>query len=174
MPRLFVAIDPPPEIKQTLARLRTGLPQARWVDPRNFHLTVRFIGEVDEGAANIIATALMHVEARRFPLTLGGAGHFGRHTLWIGVVPCPPLTCLQGKIESALQGAGLSPDARRYFPHIKLARLRARPGQELRAFLNSNALFRAGPFDVEHFTLMESRLARSGATYEHRADYALR
>ncbi len=173
MPRLFVAIDLPPNVKQTLALLRADVPRAHWVAPGNFHLTLRFIGEVDERATNAIAGALMRVEAPRFALTLAGVGHFGRHTLWVGVEQCQPLMCLQGKIENAIVEAGLAPDTARYCPHIKLARVRSHSGPKLHAFLDKNTLLRVGPFDVDCFTLMESHLTKSGAIYEHRADYAL-
>lgn len=173
MPRLFVAIDLPRDLKLKLSLLCAGVPRARLVDPENFHLTLRFIGEVNDSATNAIAAALMRVEAPRFALTLAGAGHFGRRTLWVGVEQCPALMYLQREIESALQGAGLTPDAERYFPHIKLARLRSRSGQTLRTFLNENGLFRAEAFAIERFTLMESHLIKGGAVYAHRADYAL-
>lgn len=77
MPRLFVAIDFPPEIKLSLWRLCVGLPGARWVAPGNFHLTLRFIGEVDDPTTAGIAAALEQVEAPRFWLTPAGVGHFG-------------------------------------------------------------------------------------------------
>lgn len=174
MPRLFVSIDLPERIKARLSTLRTGALAARWVEPEKLHLTLRFVGDVDEGVAQEIDAALRRVDAPRFSLTLKGIGHFRRHTLWVGIENCPPLMSLQAKVEDAIRRAGLLGEAGRYVPHVKLARLRWRGGSQLRSLPNDCVLFCAEPFEVEQFSLIESRLSRTGATYEHRADYALR
>ncbi len=171
MPRLFVAIDFPPDIKLSLSRLCGGVPGVRWVAPDNFHLTLRFIGEVDEPTAAGIAAALRRVEAPRFRLTLAGVGQFGGHTLWVGVEQNSALLCLQNAIENALKGIAPATDDRPYRPHVKLAHSRRRRG--LRSFLGEHDGFRAEPFEVNEFSLMESHLGEHGATYEHRADFVL-
>ena len=56
MPRLFTGLEIPAEIGQTLSSLRGGLPGARWVDPDDYHLTLRFIGDIDGVTANEIAS----------------------------------------------------------------------------------------------------------------------
>ena len=173
MPRLFVGIDLPPDLKGKLVPLCTGLSGVRWVDPGNFHLTLRFIGEVNDEAMICIDSALKRISVPRFTLTLAGVGHFGRRTVWVGVEQAPALMTLQGEVESALQQAGLAPEVQVFSPHVKLGRLRHRPGQKLRNFLSENAFFRGGSFEVEQFSLMESRLTESGAIYSHKADYAL-
>ena len=77
MLRLFVGIEFPPELKLRLSLLCTGVPGARWVDPGNFHLTLRFIGEISEDIAADVDEALVRVKAGRFSLQLAGAGVFG-------------------------------------------------------------------------------------------------
>src|SRR5476651_1757266 len=72
MIRLFVGIALPPELRLRLSLLCSGVPGARWVDPGNFHVTLRFIGEVDEGTASDIDVALAQIVAPRFALTLAG------------------------------------------------------------------------------------------------------
>lgn len=173
MPRLYVAIELPGEIKAQLSGLRTGILGARWVEAEKFHLTLRFIGDVDEGVAQTIDAALRCVDAPRFSLTLKGVGHFRGHTLWVGVENCPLLMSLQVQVEDALRKAGLPAEAGRYVPHVKLARLRRYGRSQLRAFLNDRALFCAEPFEVEKFSLIESLLLKQGAAYRHRADYGL-
>jgi RNA 2',3'-cyclic 3'-phosphodiesterase len=173
VPRLFVAIDIPEELKPRLLALRTAALPARWVEPGQFHLTLRFIGEVDEASAQAVDAALRGIDASRFILTLKGLGHFRRHVLWVGVQSSPPLMSLQTQIEDALRRAGLAGDEGRYVPHVKLARLRWPPRDRLRSFLNEHRLFCAEPFEVEHFVLYESRLAKQGATDLRRAEYAL-
>ena len=171
MPRLFVAIDFPPEVKLALSRLCVGVSGVRWVAPGNFHLTLRFIGEVDEPGAAGVAAALRQVEAPRFRLMLAGVGQFGGHTLWVGVAQNPALECLQNAVENRLQALAPAADPRPYRPHVKLAHSRRRRG--FRGFLDAHAHFRAGPFEVTEFSLIESRLSESGAVYQHRADYVL-
>jgi RNA 2',3'-cyclic 3'-phosphodiesterase len=53
MPRLFTGVEIPPDVGQALASLRGGLPGARWIDPENYHLTLRFIGDVDDNTAHV-------------------------------------------------------------------------------------------------------------------------
>src|SRR5207244_8573890 len=103
--RLFVGIEFPPELKLRLSLLATGMPGARWVDPGNLHLTLRFIGEVGEDVAADIDDALGRLRARRFTLQLAGTGMFGGdrpRALWVGVERPPAPASLPDKIEQAL------------------------------------------------------------------------
>ncbi|HZS84306.1 MAG TPA: RNA 2',3'-cyclic phosphodiesterase [Stellaceae bacterium] len=177
MIRLFVGIVLPPELRLRLSLLRGGVPGAKWVDPGNFHLTLRFIGEVDEGVASDIDAALAQIRASRFELTLSGVGHFGNgempRALWIGVEKNAALTQVHDKVENALMRLGLSPEARRYTPHVTLARLKQATVPRVQQFLSEHALFRAAPFTVERFSLIASYLTKSGSIYEEQADYPL-
>ncbi len=171
MPRLFVGIDFPAAVKSVLSQLCTSMPEVRRVEPERFHLTLRFIGAVDDAVATEIATVLQHVEAPSFALTLAGVGHFHEHSLWAGVEPNPALMCLQHEIEQVLQPIALPADRRPYVPHVKLARLRRHTG--LRAFLSDHADFRAEPCDVRQFSLIESHRRDNRTVYAHAADYPL-
>lgn len=176
MLRLFVGIEFPPELKLRLSLLETGLAGAKWVDPGNFHLTLRFIGEVDEGVAADIDEALLRVRAHRFELRLGGTGVFGGnrpHALWVGVERDPELVALRDKLEHALIRIGLEPEGRKFAPHVTLARLRDPDMAGLRGFLAANAQFRAEPLPVEQFSLIASYPTKSGSIYEDQADYPL-
>src|SRR5437764_11153765 len=120
MLRLFVGIEFPPELKLDLSMLETGISGAKWVDAVNLHLTLRFIGEVDEGVAADIDEALARVRARRFTLQLAGAGVFGGgrpRQLWVGVERHPELVALRDKIEQALISIILEHQQRKYAPH---------------------------------------------------------
>ena len=68
MPRLFTGIEIPRDIGERLALLRGGLPGARWIDPENYHLTLRFIGDIDMDVANEVAGALGRVRRAEFAL----------------------------------------------------------------------------------------------------------
>lgn len=174
MLRLFVGIALPPETKLRLSLIAAGVPGARWVDPGNYHVTLRFIGEVDEALAGDIDEALAHIRAKRFDLALAGVGQFGDRMLWAGIEKNPALLHLRDKVESALVRLGLEPETRRYAPHVTLARLKGASEARMQAFIQEHSLFRAEPFAVDRFSLVASYLTKSGAIYEDQADYALR
>jgi 2'-5' RNA ligase len=156
--------------------LCSGVPGARWVDPGNFHLTLRFIGETGEDTASDIDEALARVKARPFPLQLAGTGVFGGnrpHALWVGAERHPDLARLRDKIEQALIRAGLPPEPRKFTPHVTLARLRDPDPGSLGQYLAAHAQFRAEPLPVERFSLIASFPTKAGSVYEDQADYQL-
>ena len=175
--RLFVGLGLPWELRSRVALLAGGVPGARWVPAENYHVTLRFIGEVAAHQAEEIDIALAALRARRFPLVLAGVGTFsraGRDTsLWVGVERSPQLDLLQSKIETALQRAGLEPERRRFAPHLTLARLDNAAPAKLAAFVQANNLFRADPVPVEHFTLFSSRLGKEASVYSAEVEYEL-
>ncbi len=174
MLRLFVGIALPPELRLRLSLMAAGVPGAKWVNPGNYHLTLRFIGEVDEGQAADIDDALARIRAPRFDVTLASVGHFGLRMLWVGIERNAALQHLHEKVESALRRLGFAPEERRYTPHVTLARLKGVSEGKLQSYLSAHALFRAAPFTVDHFSLIASYLTKSAAIYEDQADYALR
>jgi 2'-5' RNA ligase len=177
MLRLFVGIGFPPELKLQLSLLCSGMPGAKWVDPGNFHLTLRFIGETSETVAADIDEALARLRARRFTLQLAGTGVFAStdkpRSLWVGVQRSPELVALRDKIEQALVRVGLAPEPRKFSPHITLARLHKPALDKLSGFLAAHAQFRAAPHPVEGFSLIASFQTKAGSMYEDQADYSL-
>lgn len=175
--RLFVGLDLPWPLKERLATLGGGIPGARWVPTANYHMTLRFIGEVGPHQAEEIDLALATLRGRRFSLTLAGMGTFakgGRDTqLWVGVERNPQLDLLQSKVEQALQRAGMEPERRRFTPHVTLARLDNAPPAKIAAFVQAHNLFRAEEVPVEHFCLFSSRLGKEASVYEAEVEYAL-
>ncbi|HYG84655.1 MAG TPA: RNA 2',3'-cyclic phosphodiesterase [Azospirillum sp.] len=177
MIRLFVALDFPDDVRDRLAGLAGGVPGARWTDPSNLHLTLRFIGEVPGHTAADIDATLSEIEVPGFDLTLDGVGMYGsnRHArvLWAGVERTEALTHLQSKVESALVRCGLEPEERKFSPHVTLARLKDAPKERIGRFLEERGLFRAGPMRIDHFTLYRSLLGKGGAVYEALREYPL-
>ena len=176
MLRLFVGVGFPPELKLRLSLLSSGIPKARWVDPGNLHLTLRFIGEIAEDMAADVDEALARLRARRFTLQLAGTGVFGGdrpRNLWVGVERSPELVALRDKIEQALTRTGLPPEPRKFAPHVSLARLHNPPLDTLAEFLAAHAGFRAEPLPVDVFSLIASYPTKAGSVYEDRADYPL-
>ena len=175
MLRLFVGIGFPPQLKLQLSLLCSGVPGAKWVDPGNFHLTLRFIGEIGEDLAGDVDEALSRLRARRFTLQIAGTGVFGEkpRSLWVGIERNPELVGLRDKIEQALIRVGLPPEPRKFAPHVTLARLRDPPLDKLREFLTTHARFHANPLPVEGFSLIASFQTKAGSVYEDQADYPL-
>lgn len=176
MHRLFAAIRPPRAIIDTLLALEGGVAGARWQDADQLHLTLRFFGEMEARQAEDLVTALASVRSRPFALALRGIGHFdskGRtHTLWAGLAPSDALLALQRRIEIAARRAGLAPEARKFTPHITIARLNRASGPVL-PVLKAHGALHGEPWPVTAFDLMESVLAPEGASYETVRRYPL-
>lgn len=177
MIRLFVGLPLPQHIRQHLQMFAAGLEGAHWVSPENMHLTLRFIGKVEEYRTDDINDALESLYAPEFELVLKGLETFGRghmvHTIWAGVSPQPLLFHLQDKIESALVRAGLEPDHRKYTPHVTLARVRKSPKGKIAQWLSDHGGVMTQPFAVDKFVLYRSHLGNKGAYYETLAEYGL-
>ncbi len=175
--RLFVALDLPWDLREALHGLARGLPGARWVPEENLHLTLRFIGELPPHRAEEADLALATLRGKRFQLSLSGVGTVNRGgrevALWAGVERNPQLEHLQAKIETALQRAGLPPEKRRFNPHITLARLDNCPEDKLVAYVQGNNLFRAGPVEIDAFTLFSSLLGKEASVYHAEVAYPL-
>jgi RNA 2',3'-cyclic 3'-phosphodiesterase len=177
MLRLFTAIEIPEALRTRLTFLQGGVPGAKWQPVENLHLTLRFIGEVDEPTAADIDQMLSGLQEKAFDLTLRGVGEFGGrdpHALWAGVAASPALLHLVAKIESALQRMGLPAETRKYAPHVTLARLRDAPVVKVRDFLAANAAFDSGPFPVREFSLFSSFQTPRGSLYRVEQSYPLR
>lgn len=174
--RIFVGIALPLDIRMTLGTLCSGLSGTRWVKPESMHVTLRFIGEADRGAAHDLDAALSDVRVPTFEMRFSGIGDFSQKSrlkaLWAGVAANPALSHLQGKIENAVQRSGFPPDGRKFTPHVTLARFK---GQrvDLGHYLEQNGAFSTEPFVVESFTLFESHLGHGGSHYEVLNEYPL-
>ena len=168
MPRLFTGIEIPRDIGERLAFLRGGLPGARWIDQENYHLTLRFIGDVDMDVANEVAGELGRVRRSGFPLRLDGVGSLGTrkpHTIVARIGASATLAELQAEHERILQRIGQPPEQRKYTPHVTLARLRGANGRDIAEYLSVRGGFLAGPFDVDRFVLFSSRNSVGGGPY---------
>ena len=175
--RLFVGLDLPDDLRAPLAAAAGGVPGAKWVPRHNYHVTLRFIGDVPGYVAEEVDHALAALRGRPFELTLAGVGTFARAgrevALWAGVRRAPELEHLRGKIETALQRAGLPPERKRFTPHVTLARLDNADPARLAAYVQARNLLRAGPVPMGHFTLFSSILNKEASAYTAEVEYPL-
>jgi 2'-5' RNA ligase len=168
MPRLFTALEIPRDAALSLSLLRGGLPGARWIDVENYHITVRFIGDVEGHVADDIVNGLDRISRPAFDIRLSGVGAFGNkkpHALWAGVAPSAELAALQGEIDRICLRNGAPADARKFTPHVTIARLRNTSPLELAPYLSGHGGFATAPFRVGRFVLMSSRDSVGGGPY---------
>jgi len=176
MPRLFTGIEIPPEIGERLAFLRGGLPGARWVDKENYHLTLRFVGDIDMNVAHDIADTLGKVSRFGFPLAIDGIVSFGTrkpHAIVARIGRSQPLRDLQAEQERLMQRIGLPPEQRKFIPHVTLARLRGANGRDIAAYLSARGGFVSSPFEVSRFVLFSARNSGGGGPYVIEEAYPL-
>ena len=174
MPRLFTGVEIPSDVGQALATLRGGLPGARWVDPENYHLTLRFIGDVDDTTAHEVASMLGRVKRGPFELHMEGLISFGGRkprAVVASVAPERALLDIQAEHERLMQRIGLEPEGRKYTPHVTLARLRESSSEQVAEYLSARGYFRTSRFRVSRFVLFSSRASTGGGPYVVEASY---
>lgn len=176
MPRLFTGLEVPADVGFSLEMMRGGIWGARWIDRENYHITLRFMGDIPDHLAREVAHELDGLALSPFSLSLSGVGFFGGrepHTLYAGVEENAALRRLQAMQERICQRAGLPPEPRRFTPHVTLARLRDASPPDLQAWVASHNLYRSRPFEVDQFVLFSSRPSRGGGPYAVEEAYGL-
>jgi RNA 2',3'-cyclic 3'-phosphodiesterase len=176
MPRLFTGLEIPTEVGQTLSSLRGGLPGARWIDPENYHVTLRFIGDIDGVSANEIASMLVRINRKPFDVTVQGLSSFGGRkprAVVANIAPSRPLIELQAELERLMQRIGLDPEGRKFTPHVTLARLHDASSQDVADYLSVRGYFPSRVFTAERFVLFSSRASTGGGPYVVEDAYAL-
>ena len=155
--------------------LRSGLSGARWIDPENYHLTLRFIGDVDGATARDFTNALGEIEAAPFELRLDGLGSFGSNkprAVFADVAPSPALNALRRANERAARVAGVPPESRNYKAHVTLARLRGTRPDQVATYIERQGAV-AETFTGSRFVLYSSRNSVGGGPYVVEAAYDL-
>ena len=168
MPRLFVAICLPKEVRNSLASLQSGLAEVRWIPNESLHLTVRFIGEVSTLDAEDIVGALGQIRTPPFEVQFGEIGSFSSgnriRSLWIGLRKTSNLENFKRSVDRILAGAGLELDSRNYIPHVTLGRVGSRLSN-LSQFLNWASLVSHPTVKVDQYVLCSTRLSKLGPKY---------
>ena len=130
--RVFVALNLPDAVRRALwdatTELRDGPYPIRWVRPEGLHLTLKFLGEVEDGRQPELEGALRRsvAGAKALPLALGGFGVFPDfrrpRVVWVGIAPEPGLEILQHRVEQEFAPLGFPTEARPFRPHVALGR----------------------------------------------------
>lgn len=176
MPRLFIGLELPTDICSALTAARGGLYGARWIDPENFHITLRFIGDVDHAVARDIYGLLAEVGRSPLDITIEGLRAFGNRrprAIVARVEPGKALLELQGHVERQVRSAGLAPEGRKFSPHVTLAYLRDGSPADVADYLAIRGAFPRTTFTADRFVLYSSRDSVGGGPYVIEAAYPL-
>jgi 2'-5' RNA ligase len=176
MPRLFTGIEIAAAAAATLASARGGISGARWIEPEDYHLTLRFIGDVDTRTANEIANALWEIRRQAIAIQFEGLNWFGGdkpRTIVAKVKATPGLIDLQSEHERRLRRLGLPPETRKFLPHVTLARLRSASTLSVAGYLGSRGALNVPGFDAARFVIYSAKDAVGGGPYVVEAEYPL-
>lgn len=179
MPRLFTGLEIPPDIANALSLKRGALHESRWIDPSDYHITLRFLGDVEVDVAEALHERLVEARPRiPFTVTLDGLASFGGdkpRAILATVAPNSELLDLQAEQERLARQAGAEPERRKFTPHVTLARLRrAVRAEEVAAYLGERGLFEPLTFTVERVALFSARDSKGGGPYVVEAAYPVR
>lgn len=176
--RCFLAIALPEDLRNSLEslRYRLDLPQfdVRWVDPKNLHLTLRFLGEISEEDLETVSAAAQKTAegTESFSLLIQGLGAFpsigSPRIVWAGAEPPEPVVRLERKLSRELEGLNWPPPDKPFRPHLTIGRVKSSRGKgELRKLLERNQKEKIGEMRVTEILLVQSQLRPSGPLYQN-------
>jgi 2'-5' RNA ligase len=184
MPRLFIGIKITTTeiLESTYLDLKQKLSSSKikWVDPKNFHLTLKFLGEVEEYFINSLIILLDKIsdEYSQFNLISNGFGFFGRpvhpRIIWYGFQPEVNLISMQSSIEKSLVELGFDKEEKDYSPHLTLGRVKKMmPNHNLKEIISCLEI-ETEKYTVTKFSLIQSILKPEGPKYKVLKDFRLR
>lgn len=174
--RLFTGVELPEDVSLDLKMMQSGIAGAQWIDAASFHITLRFIGDIEDGLAREVAFALGRLETKPFNLAIKGFGVFGGkkpHALIALLEENADLLKLHLAQERLCQSLGLVPEPRKFIPHVTLAVLGDLNPLDLGNFIEKHALYRSRKFLVERFVLFSARSSRRGGPYVVEESYVM-
>ncbi len=176
--RLFISIEIPDKIKKTIDKmtdkLKMKLTPIKWVENKNLHLTLKFIGWTDDDKVGKL-TGIVEKTVKgygSFNVTLAGMGVFptvkSPRVIWIGMLEgAEKVKALGERIEDAVSKEGFREEEREYTPHLTIGRIKEKIDVEpLCGFMEKNKDSSFGGFSVDHISVMKSTLRRTGPIYE--------
>ena len=172
--RAFLAIPLPEQLQQSISALQKDLqaaiPEVRWTRHENLHLTLHFLGEIEQETLERLKVSMLSVRGcqRPFQVEVKGLGAFPSpqrpRVIWIGLEPRAQLEQLHRATARCLRQTELALDSRPYSPHLTIGRLRRAPPDltELFRSASQNTIAR---LTVDRVVLYESRLRPEGAQH---------
>ncbi len=176
MPRLFTGLELPGAVVGQLALMRGGVLGARWLEPEDYHITLRFIGDIDTRAARDVDETLSDIHRPKAAIRFEGLSWFGGdkpRAILAKVKADKELMDLQAEQERRLRRIGLEPETRKYTPHVTLARLRGVNPTAVASYLAERGPLVVDAFTAERFVLYSAREGLGGGPYVVEAAYPL-
>lgn len=180
MPRLFIAVDLAPELRQDIAAMCTGVHHARWAKPHQLHITLRFLGDAANDAVPDIRRRLAQVKVPDFHLCLRGVGVFPEEStgqrprvLWLGIEPTDRLADLKRAIDRVLAIDDKASKRAPFSPHLTVARFSKPADGTLWDMLAQHRGYRSATWHVTCFKLYQSSLHSSGSIHTSIQAYQL-
>ncbi|MCK4291868.1 MAG: RNA 2',3'-cyclic phosphodiesterase [Planctomycetes bacterium] len=186
--RVFIAIDIDEAVKKALADLQSELrskidikkSDAKWVNPQNVHLTLKFLGEIKDEQVVDVCNITKDVAGRHnsFDIDVETVGHFGGRSarvLWVGVgETCDQLLALQEDLEGQLASAGWPKEKRKFSGHLTLCRVRnSKAGFKLAQLTEEYKDFKLGTMPADSVCVYQSQLTPKGPIYTVLGNYEL-
>jgi len=177
MIRLFTGLGLPPDIVTMLSDLRGGVPGARWIEPEDYHLTLQFVGNVEEDVGQELHELLTRLRKPPVEVILERLDVFGGskpRAIVLAARQTPSLIDLHGSHERILKQLGIPVESRKYLPHVTLARLKGVEPASVAQYADARGYFRPRSFIADEFNLYSSPRSGGGGPYRIEADYSLR
>ena len=174
--RLFIAVEIPKNVKEEIIRIQkeigNELIKAKWLKENHIHLTLKFLGEVEENKLDKIKELLRNIRFEQFKIYSSNIGFFPNENyirvLWIGL-KSDKIIELQKKIDNEL--LKLFPKEKKFEPHITLARIKYIKDKDKFKELIKNIKVEKIEFKVDNFKLIKSTLTKQGPIYEVIEEY---
>lgn len=176
MPRLFSGFRASQEAEDWLSGLELDMPGARWIDPDDYHVTLRFFGDVDRHVADDIVSGLSAARQVSFAARVTGLSCFGGdrpRALVADIDGGPALEDLARVHERIAQAAGLPPERRKYHPHVTIARLEGTRPETVARFIQSFSMPALPEFGVSEVILFSARPGTGGGPYVQEEAFSL-
>ncbi|HVU31979.1 MAG TPA: RNA 2',3'-cyclic phosphodiesterase [Opitutaceae bacterium] len=176
--RMFIALTLPDAVRETLLMLRTRLGGITWTSPEQWHVTLRFLGDVARARTQLLIDRLAAIRVEPFILPVEGVGTFPPNrpprVAWVGTGSGHPrLFQLRQRIDDAILACGLDVDLRTFHPHVTIARCTGQGAAAIARWAHAHREFAAPPFRVDAFDLYASDLRPSGAVHTLRQRFLL-
>jgi len=173
--RVFIGINIPEDISKNISSIQTGPENIKWVKPENFHITITFLGQIEDDIFNSIKKPLSEISFNQFKINLKSIGYWQSGVLWIGASNWLELPNLKDQIDKKLLEIGIKIEPKPYVPHVTIARPKGRPmDKSLRSFIESNKNFSTTSFTAKEFVLFESIQDDQGSKYISHQHYPLK
>ena len=175
MIRTFVAVDLPESFVGTIAKIQQEFrgTKVKLVDPEQVHITLKFLGDVQEKSISDTCDALSGIECKPFSATVHGVGAFPKpsyaRVVYVGASPEEAFKRLHAEVERVLKPFGFKKERRAFTPHATIARVKNISDDQrkkLVGVIESQSLIEVGKMTVGAIKLKKSTLTPKGAIHE--------